>query len=69
MIIAFLIYRDMEFWLSPTPSTQLPEMNTTEQIDEDTTFQFLFTHDEPQTSETATANAHYPSRVRRLQID
>ena len=46
-------------------STQLPEMNTTEQIDEDTTFQFPFTHDKPQTSETATANACYPSRVRR----
>ena len=40
-------------------------MNTTQQIDEDTTIQFPFTNDRPKTSETATANVRYPSRVRR----
>ena len=40
------------------------DMNTNQQIDEDTTFQFPFINDEPESSETATANASYPSRVR-----
>ena len=44
-------------------STQLPDMNTTQQIDEGITFQFPFINDVHKTSETATANARYPSRV------
>ena len=44
---------------------QLPDMNTSKQIDEDTIFQFPFTNDKPKTSETITTNACYPSRVCR----
>ena len=47
-------------------STQLPDMNTTEQNEEDATFQFLFTNDEPNVPETtSSANACYPSRDRQ----
>ena len=46
-------------------STQLPDMNTTEQ-NEDASFQFPFTNDEPNVSQTtSSANACYPSRDRR----
>ena len=41
-------------------------MNTTEQNEEDATFQFPFTNDEPNVPETtSSANACYPSRDRQ----
>ena len=47
-------------------STKLPDMNTTEQNEEDATFQFLFTNDKSNVLEiTSSANACYPSRDRQ----
>ena len=45
-------------------STKLPSMNTIKQIELPFSFH-IYTNDEPKTSEATTANACYPSRVRR----
>ena len=47
-------------------STELTNSDTTEKIEEDTSFEFPFTNDKPDSlPETSTSRTRYPSRDRR----